>query len=252
MGCIYFVTNLVNGKQYVGKTVKRLGARRNNHYSSVRKGKDGCRLFWRALRKYGFENFEWEEVYSNAANEDLNRLEIECIEWFGTKMPDGYNMTEGGEGTLGHKHSLEQNEKIGKANKGRKRSPETCKKISDIHREKKISLLTRAKISKSLLGRTHLTSLATREKIRKSNTGKRHTQETRKKISEVQIGRKQKLETIMKRINSEGFKNRKYVTSEKTKELLRKRNADPEVKMKQRNARIKYWENKRKQQEAVA
>ena len=60
-GCVYKFTNKVNGKIYIGKTInwKR---RMCKHKSSAKKPKY---YFGRALRKYGFDNFEIVSIFNS-------------------------------------------------------------------------------------------------------------------------------------------------------------------------------------------
>ncbi len=95
-------------------------------------------LLYRAIRKYGPDQFEWDEVCSDVPDEDLNRKEIECIAWFGTKAPNGYNLTDGGGGRIGFVVSDETRTRLrvshlGKisAMKGRKHKPESLAKIRE-------------------------------------------------------------------------------------------------------------------------
>lgn len=96
MGCIYLATNRINGKQYVGKTIYTIEKRRKEHEI----GSSGSILLWKAICKYGKEVFDWDEVYSDVPEQDLDRLEIESIAWFGT-VSNGYNLSMGGGGCSG-------------------------------------------------------------------------------------------------------------------------------------------------------
>ena len=51
---IYILTNKVNGKQYVGKD-SNLPNRVNQHLSGY---ENNCPLIYRAIKKYGRENFD--------------------------------------------------------------------------------------------------------------------------------------------------------------------------------------------------
>jgi group I intron endonuclease len=59
-GIIYKVTNLTNGKVYIGQTVRTLHQRKNSHIRDLKKNMDI--VFHHALRKYGIDNFNWEII----------------------------------------------------------------------------------------------------------------------------------------------------------------------------------------------
>ena len=73
MGCIYVVTNLANGKRYVGQTSRKFHHRKREHLNSAKIGSNTA--FCKAIRKYGEESFSWDVVFDNVPNEDLNQLE---------------------------------------------------------------------------------------------------------------------------------------------------------------------------------
>ena len=141
MGCVYLATNRVNGRQYVGKTRYGLKKRIAGHRDMARNGLGW--LLHRAIRKYGPDAFDWDEVHSNVPEDDLNQLEIDCIKWFGSKAPDGYNLTDGGDGGAvvfsdeskvkmkAYHNRPDVKEYIRKVHLGRKRPAETGRKISE-------------------------------------------------------------------------------------------------------------------------
>ena len=98
MGCVYLVTNTISGKQYVGKTVKSLRSRRAAHKHDALVKYDVCPAFHRALRRYGFDAFKWERLYRGDDNEKLIEREIFYIKLLNSRAPNGYNLTDGGDG----------------------------------------------------------------------------------------------------------------------------------------------------------
>jgi len=93
---IYVITNLVNAKQYVGIT-NNLKRRWSQHKT---KNKSST-LLKQAIEKHGIENFAFTHIadaFDWDAAQDIERM---LIADKNTKHPSGYNMTEGGEGTLG-------------------------------------------------------------------------------------------------------------------------------------------------------
>jgi group I intron endonuclease len=95
-GIIYVITNLVNGKQYVGKTQKSLEARWSGHIIDAL-GKSKY-LIHKAIRSHKPENFSRKEIQHCRTLKTLNQAEIRWIKKLGTLIPNGYNMTTGGEG----------------------------------------------------------------------------------------------------------------------------------------------------------
>jgi group I intron endonuclease len=96
-GFIYKATNLINGKIYVGQTTKSLKVRIKSHYDSHKTPKI---IFHKALKKYGFENFEWCVIDSANSQNELDIKEKFWIEFYqtyiGYKHSNGYNATTGG------------------------------------------------------------------------------------------------------------------------------------------------------------
>lgn len=92
-GFLYIIKNNVNNKVYIGKTYKSLSERFKAHISE-HKIKD--RPLYRAMRKYGIENFYIENLGSYSENE-LELAEIEAIQFYNS-YEKGYNATKGGDG----------------------------------------------------------------------------------------------------------------------------------------------------------
>lgn len=114
MFIVYLVTNLVNGKVYVGKTEKGLQKRWSKHVENCRKGV-GFRLYT-AMRKYDPSSFSIEVVDIAKSGKEMNDLERIWIFLMCSRDPKyGYNMTDGGDG--------------GDTSSGLKRSPETIEKM---------------------------------------------------------------------------------------------------------------------------
>lgn len=141
---VYKITNLVNGKIYIGKhSTDNLD---DNYMGS------GVVLH-QAYQKYGLEHFKKEVIQFYNGGDELNQGEIFWIARFNSTDPNiGYNRTFGGDGgglleetkrkiseTLkgrvawnkGKHHSEEQKQKISQANKGRVFSEEHKQKISE-------------------------------------------------------------------------------------------------------------------------
>lgn len=103
MALIYKITNLVNGKVYVGQTVYSLTERFEQHIRESKKTRTVNRPLYRAFAKYGIENFSISELESGEFDQlELNNKEQYWIEklnsYCGNKNSNGYNATKGGGG----------------------------------------------------------------------------------------------------------------------------------------------------------
>lgn len=97
MAYIYQITNNINGKIYVGKTVKNnIQERWKEHLKDYKKPRCEKRPLYDAMNKYGSENFSIKEL-EECPLEELNDKEIYWIEKLGS-FKYGYNATIGGDG----------------------------------------------------------------------------------------------------------------------------------------------------------
>ena len=106
---IYKATNKINGKVYVGQTVRSLAERMAEHI------RHDHTAFDKALRKYGLDAFDVEEIDSAASVEELNQKEIYWIGFYNCVVPNGYNMCDGGGNTKGFHHSEASKQKMSDA-----------------------------------------------------------------------------------------------------------------------------------------
>ena len=100
MGYIYKITNVLTGKIYVGQTAGTIEHRFKEHKRNAERGE--IYYLYRAMRKYGEENFEIQEL-ENCNNNDLDEREQYWISFLDS-YKNGYNMTLGGEGRLKYKY----------------------------------------------------------------------------------------------------------------------------------------------------
>lgn len=120
-GIIYVITNTINDKIYIGQTKDSLETRFKRH-----KNNTGAVYLRNAFNKHGFENFNIEYV-EHYDTDDVSKLqdwldetEIAYIRLFDTTNPTiGYNITKGGRGSLGVKHSDETKQKMSESQKAR-------------------------------------------------------------------------------------------------------------------------------------
>ena len=129
---VYIHINKTNGKRYYGITKQEPKKRWQN---GKKYGNNDH--FTNAINYYGWDNFDHIVIARGLTEEEAKWLEIELIREFDTTNRDkGYNITKGGEGTNGYKHTEETRKNIGKIHKGKTLSEETRKKLSESHKGK--------------------------------------------------------------------------------------------------------------------
>lgn len=118
MWIVYLVE--IDNKSYVGVTSKGLGWRKRRHQVEARRGLTKT-VFHNKLAK-NIDSAKWIELASVSSKEEALSLEKMYIRQYNSKFPNGYNLTDGGEGVWGHNHSEDTIQKIREANTGRKHS----------------------------------------------------------------------------------------------------------------------------------
>lgn len=170
-GYIYRTDILDKNAYYIGQaTCKKHGEFPGNpiYYGS------GARIK-AYIKKYGTKNLKVSLLAIAHSQAELNRLESEMIGGqFSSK--NCWNLIAGGQsrGTYGLTHSQLTKIKISES-------------VSKYHKENPMSIEIKNKISNSNKGK-------------RSNLGYHHSDETKKKLSEINTGKKQSPETIAKRI----------------------------------------------------
>ena len=168
MYCIYKITNLVNGKTYIGQ----------HKYKNIYDDYMGSgRLILKAIKKYGIENFEKEILYSRIqykeTADDIERFAIAKERAIGKAE---YNIANGGQGgcvvPMTEEHKRKISESLKGKNKGKHISDEQKKRLSEINKGKKRGTL----------------SEETRKKISEATKGKPRTEQQRRNISKAHKG----------------------------------------------------------------
>jgi group I intron endonuclease len=224
---IYCIENLVNGKKYIGKSID-IGFRWNGHRTKFKNKKHANPYFQNSYDKYGEENFKYS-IIEICEKEELSEREIFYIKEFNTKHPNGYNVTDGGEGAAGLKRAPrtpEHSKKIGDANRGKHHN------ISDEDREK-----MRQRMIGNKLGVGWVPSQEYRENHSKKMTGKIYASR----------GRKQSPELIARRVETQRI-NRERKLAEK----LEREGPPPEKIIKERVYSQEYRQNARERMKGTS
>ena len=119
---IYLITNKINNKKYVGWSHSPKDRWIKHLWESV----NGSEYYLhRALKKYGSDNFSFEVVYqSENGKHTRDIMESKFIKEYDSFIPNGYNMTRDGEGTLGYSHTPETRKKQSETRKSRLKTGE--------------------------------------------------------------------------------------------------------------------------------
>ena len=122
----------------MGKTHNPEGRRKAHLYITSGNTATNKYLIHKAIDKYGKDNFTFQIIEEFEYEKDALEAEKFWIEFFRTDINRfgndcGYNLTAGGDGVSGRKHTQETKDKVSKTNKGRKFSTETRKRMSQSH-----------------------------------------------------------------------------------------------------------------------
>ena len=177
---VYKITFKTTGQSYVGQTVKTLTQRWNSHvWTAFNEKEKGYNCFLqKAIRKYGPDAFTIETLHICESKEEMDFVETFYISFLNTKAPNGYNLTDGGEGTLGWIPSKGWYDKQRKAKINRKVSEETKRKISE-------TLKGNTNAVGIKISEEHRLAISRANKGKKYLLGFKHSEKTRKKLSEI-------------------------------------------------------------------
>jgi group I intron endonuclease len=219
MGYIYKITNTVSGKCYIGESKEKDVANRwKAHIRTIDKSK-GCPALRDAVKKYGWDKFKFE-ILIICFDEDGFKYETYYIKKFNSQVPNGYNITPGGEGGgfIGKKHTEETKQRISNYFKEYYSDPENRKKTSLLVKEsmKGINISERMRNSEKWK--------KAKERMSELRKGKTLTEDIKQKIRESVLkyyNDNPNRENIKKKLSekiSEYYKNnpkKKYTDEEK-------------------------------------
>lgn len=161
---VYIVTHIASNKVYIGYTSVEPFKYWAKHCSNANSGKN-TRYFYRAIKKYGKEAFIFQVLSEYKTADEAKLVESLLIYLYKSNVKThgsdfGFNMTDGGDGALGHIWSQESRDKLSKTKMGTKASDETRKILSLAHiglsnnwLGKKASEETKKKQSEAKLGK---------------------------------------------------------------------------------------------------
>lgn len=241
-GIIYRAKNILTCECYIGQTIQTITKRKQIHEREASNYKHPNKYFHNALRKYGQQNFKWE-IMSYCKNKfQRDMMEIFYIGYY--RINGGvYNLTDGGDGSVGYKATEETRKKQSENMLGRVYGEEHRKNISRgrtgiIFTEKHCKNISKSHLGVSTAGRMSVEARkamsdrqkgsnnvakrqAVKEKISESisaekhpNYGKHLSDETKQKISKAHKGMKASEEARKKMSESQQKRHSKKVSTD--------------------------------------
>lgn len=240
VSAIYVIEHLPTGFFYIGSS-KNVARRRNDHLAMLRRGSHHNIRLQRIHKKYGTEMLRFE-VLAFVEPGDLAAVEQRLLDRL-RAHPLCLNLAADARSpSRGRKMSVETIEKVRAVHLGRKRSEESCRRMSAARKGKP----------------GHPRSLETRRRMSAAHLGRRPTEETRTKLREAQrsaaivAGKSER----MKRLNAEPAfaaahrertikrnTERTYTEAEREARAAARRGkrASPETRAKIMAARLAFW-----------
>jgi|WetSurSiteA1Bulk_404760.scaffolds.fasta_scaffold08726_2 group I intron endonuclease len=258
---IYCIENLVNGKKYIGYS-NNISKRWREHKTQLRGHYHENTYLLNAWKKYGETNFNfWIIEEYPIYEEKLRLMEIYFVAYYNSFFLDGngYNLSRGGEGIFGHKHSDETKIKIGLKHRGKIVSEETRKKLSEFNTGKHYSEEVKKKMSESRKGENNPMFGMSGEKS--PNFGKVMPEETKKKLSNAKKGIGKGNKNFLGKHHSEETKKKLSdiqkgrIISEETKKKIsmfqKGKVLSEETKKKMGDAKKEYWRKKHEENQEI-
>jgi group I intron endonuclease len=202
---LYRVTNLVNGKIYLGMTSRSVKFRWSQHVQSSLKLKKRSAIA-AAISAYGPQSFSVDLVCEVCGFESAANEERSLIKQYNCMAPLGYNLTTGGEKIYGFNLAVDSRRKMSAWQVGKVLSEETKRKIGLGNTGKVFSAEHRKKLSAKLSLRPR--TEAFREKLRLARKGKPRPTGLMDRLHAWRVGKPLSEET--KRKLSQALKGRAF------------------------------------------
>jgi len=190
---VYAITNIENGKIYIGSTVD-FEHRWGQHRSDLQHNCHHNSHLQHSWNKYGEETFEFGVLEYLDNIEELTNAEQFWMDKYREEGKELYNFGLAADNAMrGQIHSEESRRKMSKVMMGRKLTEDHRRKIGDASRDRAVSEETRRKISEIQRGRVftgeHRCKISAAMKGKRNHKGCRHSEETKRKLSEAAKGR---------------------------------------------------------------
>ena len=154
MPYIYKITNKINNKIYIGKTLHSIEQRWKQHCSDYKRERCEKRPLYSAMNKYGIENFFIEEI-EQCEESVLSEREKYWIEYYGS-FKYGYNATIGGDGKayIDREKVINTYNQIGNIKETAKLLNISADSVNSILKNNNIKILTSSEVNRQKYGKS--------------------------------------------------------------------------------------------------
>ena len=185
---IYKITNLINNKIYIGKSVD-IFRRFAQHKSPYEHERNANFPLYQAFKKYGIKNFDFQ-ILEECDEKDLDKKETEYIQQFHSLVHEnGYNIRSGGQGADGENHPRHKlTEKDVRDIRIRYNNHERCKEVEKLYSDR-IGHSGFSKIWKGETWNHIMPEVYTKEnkEFHLHNTGQKGSENGRAKLTEEDV-----------------------------------------------------------------
>jgi group I intron endonuclease len=145
---LYCITNLENGKQYIGATYRKVEQRFGQHISDALNNRgNGCTSLKNAMREFGEKCFNVSTLLV-CNEEQIDFYEDRFINLYNTLHPSGYNLKTGGRS--GCKLLDETKKQIAESNRGKFVGDETRVLIGSTSKYRNMSESNKQRLKNAL------------------------------------------------------------------------------------------------------
>lgn len=193
-GIVYKIENLLNNKIYIGQTITTLNERWSGHKSDAKRKNTPL---YASIRKH-HDNlcgvFSISVIEENIPYNQLDHREIFWIKELNSMYPNGYNISNGGNGFLTEEEKIRMSERVlGENNPMFGKYGELNPFYGKTHTEETKRIISEKSKGRIPSDESRKKNAASTKRRHEENghpmKGKNHTEEAKKKISETSKGR---------------------------------------------------------------
>ena len=130
---VYVIKHIESGRLYVGASGD-VHRRIDQHFRAANWAV--AQFLHRAIQKHGAAAFSWELLEECSTEEQALAREMHWIAVLRTKAPEGFNLTDGGDGVRGRIITDESRRRMSESHIGKKHRESTKLRMSEAHKKR--------------------------------------------------------------------------------------------------------------------